>query len=142
MNKELNINLKAYIESNNLYVSFRRIISPFATHRPGIYPVNNYYIIVVKYEKRNVFDIANAENLYLKGENLYEARFGIELKEYPYVFDKPFYILGINDSDGDEIDVDKKYVIFIYALYNVFYKKSINNFEDFLSNPEQITTFN
>ena len=135
--KELNINLKAYIESNNLYVSFRRIISPFTPigDDPSLYTVDKYYITVVKHEKRNVFEIANADN----NENLYEARFEIKLNEYPYVYDKPFYIPSINDSDGDEIDIDKEYVIFVFALYNDKYKSSINNFEDFLSSPANIS---
>jgi len=49
-----------------------------------------------------------------------------------------YHIRGILDSDGDSIDINDKYSVFIFAVYNKVYQKMVNNYENFLSTPSLI----
>lgn len=68
-NMELNLDLKVSDVTNTSFsVSFNRIKSPFASDvekgKP-YYPIDRYFLVVVKQSKQGVFTLSNAENLYM-----------------------------------------------------------------------------
>jgi len=136
MNEELNLDVKANIKNYLLSMSFKRYKSPFYNHMKG-YPVDNYYMIVVKHKHSSVFSLSNADVLYLNNKNIYNIPirldiFGIRRQ----VISKS--IQYITDSDGDVLDVNNEYVIFLYVVFSDGYKRSINNFDNYLSSSEYI----
>lgn len=135
VNKELNIKLTATLKKNVITVKFKPIY-PFSSDVMK-YPVESYYVIIVKNNKRNTFDIANAENT-LINNNLHKIGGIITLLTDEEIVEK-INIKECTDSDGDKINKDDKYVVFIMAVYDEEYKKEINNFEDFLSSPALIS---
>lgn len=137
--KEININLKAYIDDGTLYLSFRRIVSPFSPPSGDLYPIKEYYMIVVKKEHSNIFNLTQGEILLINNENIYKVTFEKNLGGMEYVCNDEFDITSINDSDGVVIDITKEYVVFIYGAYDDKYKLTLNNFDDFLSTPSNIS---
>ena len=129
MNNELELNLTATISDNILFVIFDKI--------EGNYPiksmVDDYYMIVVKYKHSSILGIYNAEVLLQEGK-LYKVR----KRLIPDKMFDHYHIRDILDSDGDSIDTNDKYSVFIFTVYNEQYKKLINNFENFLSSPSII----
>jgi hypothetical protein len=134
MNKELELDLTATISDNILFVNFDKIKSPFRTTFSQNEIVDDYYMIVVKYKHRSTFTIANAE--ILLQDKLYKVRKHL-IPDGDTMFDH-YHIRGILDSDGDSIDINDKYSVFIFAVYNKVYQKMVNNYENFLSTPSLI----
>jgi len=166
-NKLLNLNLRVNNLTNTSFnVLFDLIRSPFPPESDSIangkpqpvpldvmYPVKQYYAIVVKDSKKYSFSISDAEGLVNKKdqctpistnssvENRQKNTSGNEQPVnviYHWINQKIDLVkdgLILKDSDGDKITLGVNYAVFVLALYTEQYKKKINNFEDFLSAP-------
>jgi hypothetical protein len=128
-NKSLNLNLNVGSQTNDSYtVSFDNYTSPFV----GLgNPVSKYSIILVKDSAKSVFSISTAEGLLLYNK---------QHKEIIGPFDNTsisskILITDLQDADNDPMELGVKYVVFVLATLNESYKKSINNFDDYLSAP-------
>lgn len=143
-NKELNINLTVppnseknqHMRSNTYYhVTFDRLKSPFPPTKKVAagYPVDSYYIMLVKDEKKSTFSITSAEAI-IQNDNKDQY---IQLGPLPDAtsesFKEKIYISQLLDSDGDEMELGENYVVFLYASLSEEYKKTLNNFDNFLS---------
>ena len=149
-NRELNLDLRVEtIEKNALSftVHFNLIKSPFSIEKleDPLYPVEKYYIMVVKEKKKQTFSISNAENLLLLDNtevisvvppknshvsqvvNVYS---NLEGKDIP----------AVTDSDNEEIKLGVDYVVFVMAIFTDEYKRKINCYDDYLSAPSQAFT--
>lgn len=96
--------------------------------------VGSYKIIIVKDTAKSIFSIINAENLLLSNDPTsqsppqFQQVQALNKKMHQY-----FKIDTVNDSDNEPVTLGKKYVAFVYASLLEQYKKSINNFDDYLS---------
>lgn len=150
-NKQLNLNLmipQKSKTSNSYTVCFDALKSPFETkHEKPNYPIEQYYVMVVKESKKAIFNINSAEQIILKEEDLllYKKVFSNDsLKELipskmskePKTFlEVNLTIDQLNDADDEAIVRGSNYVVFVMANYDDEYKREINNFEDYLSAP-------
>ncbi|WCT10025.1 hypothetical protein [Mucilaginibacter jinjuensis] len=143
----------------SITVSFDTIKTPFAAKdnakRPT-YPVETYYVFVVKESKKDTFSISNAEEL-VNGTTRQYVSYPRVITEDgdPAFYDQLTYkdskISGLiysqtdkdnkgdelHDSDDDAITVGESYVVFVMAAYYNDYKKTLNDFDDFLSAPSR-----
>ena len=177
MNKQLNLNLvipQKNQTSNSFTVSFNAIKAPFPPpHSKGSgssnseflmmtpptgYPVETYYVIIVKDEKKRTFAIAEAENIIEKDPKWYtkidpnpsnflkltSPNSDDSKKKTKDKIEQNISIIGKYDSDGDQVVRGQDYVVFVMAVYLNSYKKLLNNFDDFLSapSPEFTLTYN
>ncbi len=163
LNESLNIDLYVpsdSVKSNGYSVHFDLIKSPFDTDKSlPYYPVKEYYIMLVKSRNKSVFNVNSAERIiqgdinnrqYIKiapPEDLEPVAAGaptppniVPLK--PVGKNKtistitvPVTILDLVDTDGDIIQRGDEYVVFVMAVYYEEYKRTLNNYEDFLSAP-------
>ncbi|WP_422360470.1 hypothetical protein [Reichenbachiella sp.] len=142
--RSLNINLyvpKKGMSSSGLTVSFDFIDLPFDqeenTKNP-LYPIQDYYVILVKEKKVSMFSISNAESVLMSSTSSkplytkYKTPKGDDLPAFAQV---ELSVGKTFDSDGDPIQLGKNYAAFVLAVYEIEYKKTLNNFEDFLSAP-------
>lgn len=143
-NEELNLNLlstagKDAADNKQIYtVSFNPFTSAFK--KPGIetkpYPVNTYYILLVKNSVKKNFSIANAENIINNDEDNNDKKY----KKVPAVASSPLYSVPIKldelkDSDGNPFQLGDDYVVFVYADLSTEYKRIINTFDNYLTAP-------
>lgn len=176
INKELNLNLTTApvlgMESTTFKVKFNLIKSAFdkreipaipsdeliATNY-DIYPVKDYYIIVVKETKKITFSVNDAEDIINTGVKK-EKSSGTQIEYIQHVLvnghqteaekDKqkgekydvvqPIDIYSAHDpgvflydSDGDPIGPGINYVVFVIAVFTHQYKQAINTFDGYLS---------
>lgn len=170
-NRLLNLNLRVSDLTNTSFnVLFDLLRSPFPQDMalvPGsllqslqdnfLYPVKEYYAIVVKDSKKYAFSISDAEGLVTKKDQCTQITLSSSVENrqksaegkanpavnvtYHWVNQKIELIndgLELKDSDGDKIELGTNYAVFILALYTDKYKKKINNFEDFISAPSAL----
>jgi hypothetical protein len=152
-NQELNQNLTVVPQTltigtdpnvHGYQVAFTYYKSPFTVKETNIhstdevaktttsfpYPVKEYYIMLVKDSKKTVFSITTAENL----ED--SQRFKVPAPKVGQTFIKQDLLISqLLDTDGDAMALGKKYVVFVMTVFMDDYKKTINNFDDFLSAP-------
>ena len=98
------------------------------------YPVNNYYIIIVKNSRKSTFNITLGENIIsadvpktfvkIEAASLSTQAVKIKLSQSQ-----------IMDSDGDNMVLGEEYVVFVLAELMNEYKKLLNDFENYLSAP-------
>jgi hypothetical protein len=162
VNLGLNLGLTSIaLSSKSFFVFFDRIKTPFPSPPditpiviPGEkwYPVSDYYIFVVKDNKKLTFSISEAENLRINGKDQYvkmhrhiiappaseimlpDDMIG-EVIDYTKVVVPDRNPYALLDSDGDPVAAGSNYVVFIMVVYTDVYKRVINNFNDFLSAP-------
>jgi DNA-binding protein H-NS len=152
-NQELNLNLTVPegLRTIDTYsVLFDYYKSPFnydqtkgrvnsTNSTPKGYPVKSYYIMLVKDSRKRRFSISNAEGL-LNNSDQY-----VEVPNAPTVLgqtavQQKIYLSQLQDSDGDEMSLGQKYVVFVLAVFTEGFKKGINNFNDYLSAPSAVFT--
>ncbi|HWY37765.1 MAG TPA: hypothetical protein VNY73_04355 [Bacteroidia bacterium] len=157
-NRELNLNLsvpKKKLTPISFNVQFNPIKTPFGREKIPFYPVSGYSIIVVKDAKKTVFSMSNAEALLsdpdsksivpvvLPGQDAksgsgkpspLHAKINQQIN-FQTMIDKEGNTYVLQDSDGEDIELGKRYVVFLMATYQEDYKKKINDFSDFLSAP-------
>lgn len=164
-NKQLNLDLRVKLAEDDpngrpesYTVSFNSYKSPFAYEqeagitsgpkRPG-YPVNNYYIFLVKNKDKNFFSTSDAEglitepekeHLYVKisstGQESYSKKINV-LTEEQRREDTPNETY-LKDVNGEFIRIGENYVIYVFAVFDNGYKKIINTFDDYLTAPSAV----
>lgn len=173
-NEELNINLQVTIpypqaNTGEFIVSFNAYESPFpqpveaGIPIDGNYPVDEYYIIIVKYDKSSIFSISDAEGLIQEvqtiqsgpneGKNRYWTLDPTERVANlmpPDVLDveilppysaldndymQPLNLAEMVDSDGEALDKGVNYVAFVMATLTNEYKKLVNTYDDYMTAP-------
>ncbi|WP_075341263.1 hypothetical protein [Tenacibaculum agarivorans] len=147
-NRELNHNLRVKIpdqpgDATNYTVTFNRYRSPFKYQKtiPGVadenretgYPVQDYYLFLVKNSSKEIFSTSDAEGLIVEPEDAkkYIKIKGTDAKKYS----EQIYLSDLKDTDGDDMKLGERYVIFLFAVFDNSYKKIINTFDDYLSAP-------
>jgi hypothetical protein len=93
-------------------------------------PVKNYYIIVVKESEKSLFSLGMAEGL-ISTKNI---ALEIDPKGQNNI-EKVISMKDRLDSNGEVLALGESYVIFVMAQFELEYKKSLNNFEDYLTAP-------
>jgi hypothetical protein len=130
------------VDQNSFTVSFDQVQNPFKRSLTVIDPVGGYYFILVKDSKRLTFSISEAENLLAQKSDHIVINIPIGTKSHvnhrfnyghmsPVIPTAKTFVL--HDADGDPIAAGTNYVVFLMAVYTDVYKKSINNFDNFLS---------
>ncbi|QNN44026.1 hypothetical protein [Pedobacter roseus] len=143
----LNLNVKtSETDPLSFSVNFDLIQSPFPGEKPNdhpMYPVEKYYIMVVKEQNKQTFSITNAENILLSGKSNFIAVMPPkastaqqEIKVYNYAADKNAAL--VTDSDQEPIEPGKNYVVFVMGVFTDDYKRKINFYDDYLSAPSQV----
>lgn len=147
-NKELNLDLRVEpsetIESS-FTVEFDLIRSPFLLEEVAenslLYPVKDYFLIVVKESKKQTFSISNAENLLLKnnGEMIsVVVQTDLRINQFVNVYGSAENKFNtVKDSDDELIKPGLNYVVFVLAVFEDAYKRKINCYDDYLSAPSQ-----
>lgn len=132
-NKELNLNLQVTNKSNTGFtVQFSPYLNPFnnnsteANSPYNISPVESYYVFVVKESEESTFSLSIAEGL-IDNEKI---AIPISNQSNPQLeIDRVNYL----DINGSKIILGENYVVFVMVQFTLNYKKSLNNFEDFLT---------
>lgn len=151
-NKELNLDLnvpESKFTADSFTVVFDHYKNPFEkeleqknSERKNslqeINPVDNYYILLVKDSKKATFSFFNAEAVITGGS----SRQLIRIPGAPgkHQVKKQIFMADTDDADGDPVSFGEKYVVFVLAVLTTNYKKSINNFDDYLSAPSAAFT--
>lgn len=146
-NKELNLNLWIPYKgrtSTAYTVHFNRYVAPFGLKESvasagtkedtASYPVKDYYIMLVKESKQPIFSMADAEALLLTPARYVKIE-GRKAQDVNIVNisrdrDGENYLL---DSDGEPMELGNVYVVFLLAVFDDVYKKTLNNFDDYLT---------
>lgn len=140
-NKELNLAVsvsetKDTINENHQYtVSFNPFTSAFK--QPDIeaetYPVEAYYILLVKDTAKKVFSMTDAESIITSNNDCVSIKIDATSPATPY--SKTISIHDLQDVNGESFQLGDNYVVFIYAVLSNTYKKNINVYEDYLTAP-------
>ncbi|MEM0577640.1 hypothetical protein [Flavobacterium polysaccharolyticum] len=138
---ELNLNLQITKKTNSDFtVQFDTYLNPFynnnieilvngiITYPYNVNPVENYYIFVVKESEKSIFSIATAEGLI----NTPEIAYPIYDTNFETI-SETISINDIKDINNDPLSLGENYVVFVLAQFTIDYKKSLNNFEDYLT---------
>ncbi|MEJ0103898.1 MAG: hypothetical protein WDO19_15645 [Bacteroidota bacterium] len=141
-NAELNLGLKVPAKSrteNSYTVSFLNYHNPFIAEDPSKplrlgYPVKDYYIILVKNRAKTTFTIQDAEALQLSGNNPFIKISGTRVTGE---FSQNILINALRDSDNDPMTLGAEYVVFLLIEFLDEYKRTINNFNNYLTAPSE-----
>ena len=150
-NKELNLDLQVTtpkdVEDETSYtVSFEQYKSPFKTIKDnnGVaslkkgYPVDDYYIMLVKYSNSKTFSISDAEGIVTsKSVKKYIKIAAKELNPKEKV-SQEINMSDLIDTDGDDMNLGDDYVVFVLTVLDMSYKKAINTFDDYLFAPSAL----
>lgn len=149
-NRELNLDLQVKTNDKNplsFTVDFDLIKSPFPVENNDdpMYPVSQYYMMVVKEKKKQTFSISNAENILLLDNTEMISVVPPKTSHVSQVVNVYNSLEGNNlpavtDSDNEEIKLGENYVVFVMAIYTDEYKRKINCYDDYLSAPSQVFT--
>jgi len=150
-NKELNLNLNVETNTDNplsFTVNFDLIESPFPsgkTDENPMYPVEKYYIMVVKDAKKQTFSISNAENVLLLGNSEVIKVRPVSTSPVSQKVDVYYNIKDgdkppVTDSENKPIELGEDYVVFVMAIFTDDYKRKTNCYDDYLSAPSQVFT--
>jgi hypothetical protein len=178
INRALNLDLRVQLAADlkpfspesatSFTVTFNCIKSPFpfdplpkvppVNPPPKGYPVQSYYILVVKESKKLVFSLSDAENIVLTGgkEQQFAAINADKITDghvtYPINYlkfikekkddkdqntDQQPKFKPMLDTDGDAVAAGQNYVVVVMAVYLTEYKRKINDFDEYLSAPSQ-----
>ena len=170
--KQLNLGLTASpvkgSEATKFNVTFDWIKSPFGEKNKKLptYPVQNYYLFVVKDKQKLTFSINNAESIKQENPKRYISLHNYLPVVLPEGFSADFEFANIpplvevadqkkgddgvtplpppnyqlKDTDGDDVQTGVPYVVFLFAEYAEEYKKTLNTFDDYLSAPSAMFT--
>ncbi|NHN24923.1 hypothetical protein FIA58_004460 [Flavobacterium jejuense] len=132
---ELNLNLQVTDKTNTDFtVQFNTYQNPFyvgsETSPYNTSPVENYYVFVVKESEKSIFSITTAEGLLTNPEIAFPINGeGLDAK----TISQTISMADLKDSSDHTLVLGENYVIFVLVQFTVDYKKSLNNFEDFLT---------
>ena len=140
--RELNMNIRTTPMKDQgdmgYNVRFAPYRSPFDTGKKhdSHYPVKDYYIILVKESQKSTFSISHAEALITNPDQA--MRVDIEDQKSKKEIIQKIFISQLHDSDDELMELGKSYVVFIMATLQEDYKKTLNNFDDYLSAPSPV----
>lgn len=153
-NNEMNLGLMAYAikdsEANNFGVTFNTIKPVFLQEtKYQYYPVKDYYLFVVKENRKPFFTIEAAQEILINEPKQFIPLSNfLTQKNVPPTGKKIVVDFNstkimatdgktfmLEDTDGDSIKQGINYVVFLVAIFFDDYKKRINNYDDFLSAP-------
>lgn len=136
-NHRVNGELVPYKTNTYYTVSFNPITSPYppAIKESVGYPVDCYYLFLVKNDKSTTFSITSAEALIDEDDKTMFINLGPTPANGAKFFSEKIFISELKDSDGDDMVLGENYTIFMYAKMSEYYQKTLNNFDDFLSAP-------
>ncbi len=158
-NKELNLDLRVSVprsigNATNYTVSFNQYTNPFPKYNKDLaFPVEAYYIMLVKNSNSPTFSISDAESIVDKGDTaryikitpdspLSSVNDGeeedpegtlIPLIIDPLQVEETIYTSELKDSEGKEMELGEDYVIFVLARFTLAYKRKINTFDDYIT---------
>lgn len=166
INSGLNMNLRVPADSvsaTGFTVKFRPLTSAFDPDLSNpFYPVQDYYVMVVKESKQFTFSVSQADYIMTNAPRQIIA---VPLPPGPMAqpsgpappsttgnsaliplvqpIELPVLLnmqdangpYTLKDSDGDDVTTGVDYVVYVMAVYLDQYKKAINVFDDFLSAP-------
>lgn len=160
-NAELNLALQVpskYLTNHSFRVTFDNYVSPFhniikrekdgnLTSDKMSFPVDFYYIFLVKNSNQPVFSIAEAEGLVAASESKRYVKIPAKaIRSLPdskftdpedlFIPEKISVDIEMNtllDADGDPMIPGKEYVVFVLAVFDPIYQKAINNFAEYLT---------
>ncbi|MBL0358427.1 MAG: hypothetical protein IPP72_16900 [Chitinophagaceae bacterium] len=144
VNLALRITTNAAKNPSAFTVAFKLFKSPFHEtplkgENANIYPVQDYYLFVVKEEKQFTFSHSVAENIIDQNKSQQFIDLAADINQLaPHdSFKKTYDFKQMNlcDSDGDDIIAGSRYVVFLMAKLWEDYKIKLNTFENFLSAP-------
>lgn len=136
-NIDFTVQFDAYL--NPFYNDIENLVNGIITYPYNVSPVENYYIFVVKESERTIFSTTIAEGL-INSPNI---AIPVNNKKNEATIEKKISITSIKDINNEAITLGENYVVFVLAQFTVDYKKSLNNFEDYLtasSSPFILTT--
>lgn len=168
-NSELNLGLHVNVptsvgDATNYTVSFTPYISPFTKDANGNivsnnaapasgYPVQDYYIMLVKDSKSETFSVNNAEDIVNKGDRTKfyqvspktsplsvtteENHTLIDFSSFNALIKQKIYTSQLSDTDGDAMNLGDNYVVVVFAVLENSYKKIINTFDDYMTAPSR-----
>lgn len=132
------VNPSAFTVSFNLFKSpFHE--TPAKKESVNLYPVQDYYIFVVKEEKQFTFSNSVAQALIDQNKDQQFIDLAADITDlaagnsFKKTFD--FAQLNLCDTDGDAVSAGSRYVVFLMAKLWEDYKIKLNSFEDFISAP-------
>ncbi|HPF10818.1 MAG TPA: hypothetical protein PKW08_05230 [Flavobacteriaceae bacterium] len=150
-NNQLNLGLQVTaISTQSFQVAFNLLKTPFANNSSEVgYPVQNYFLFVVKEQKKTTFNINSADRILRSNDGRFTpVTLTTNQPSGPNAGANPgkkttvspsqkvnMNLLSIKDTDGQKIEFGTNYVVFLMGVYYSDYKKDINNFEDYLSAP-------
>lgn len=138
---ELNLNLQITAKSNKDFtIQFSPYTNPFygvtenglTTSPYNVNPVESYYVFVVKESEKSIFSIATAEGLI----DTPDIAFPISVDALDLsteTISETISITQLKDTSNNSLVLGENYVVFVLAQFTVDYKKSLNNFEDYLT---------
>lgn len=139
-NKELNYGLKVDVKSSEtisvthkkLKQAFSALVNdPSSNAVSGNFipqAVKNYYVTLVKSDKKSLFNLELAESVFT------------DYKEERFIPENKMGNINVGnykDVDGGKILAGSSYVVFLYVELTLAYKKFVNNFSDVISSPSQ-----
>lgn len=168
-NSELNLALNVVVpmsvgDATNYTVSFFPYTSPFTKDENGNiiandsapasgYPVQDYYIMLVKDSKSDTFSVNNAEEIVDKGNRrrfyqvspktsilpstTAENHTIIDFSTFEAPIKQKIYTSQLVDTDGDAMNLGDNYVVVVFAVLENSYKKIINTFDDYMTAPSR-----
>ncbi len=166
-NSELNLDLKVIVPTSvgdrtNYTVSFSPYKSPFdqsavnGVANPDGYPVQDYYIMLVKDSQNDTFSINNAEDIVAKNDRtrfyqitpqnatqpitLHKNQRVVDFSKSNSTITQKIYTSELSDTDGDPMNLGANYVVVVFAVLSTNYKKIINTFDDYMTAPSQMFT--
>lgn len=147
-NRQVNLALSVVtnpaVNPSAFTVSFKLFKSPFhekpsKNENVNLYPVQDYYLFVVKEEKQFTFSNSVAQALIDQNKDQQFIDLAADITELApgNTFKKTFDFTQLNlcDTDGDAVSAGSRYVVFLMAKLWEDYKIKLNSFEDFLSAP-------
>lgn len=101
---------------------------------PG-YPVDDYYLFLVRYDQSAGFSLSMADSLIDDDKTGTFHKIDGTLPTGSKFFQEKIYVTELNDVNNNELDLGEMYTIFVYAKLTETYKKTLNNFNNYLSAP-------
>lgn len=156
-NAELNLDLTIATKDaegvhypSSFIVSFNKYTNPFSsvesTNSILDNPVQDYYIMYAKESKKSVFSISDAEGIISKNDTTQFHKIDASsLSSDKTISTKIFFKADDGktiqkDTDGEVLAKGKGYVTFVVAIFKMDYKKTINNFNDYITAPSSVFT--
>ncbi|MEP0264340.1 hypothetical protein [Dokdonia sp.] len=141
-NEELNLDLKVVVAKDivskdyKYTVSFNPFMSAFKGPNVGTkpYPVETYYVLLVKDAVKKNFSISNAESIINNDPDNKDKKYKkISATGTTEPYSKTITSKELNDVNGNPFELGSTYVVFVFADLSTEYKRIINTFDNYLT---------